>query len=760
MRTCSLALACAMAFAAFNSQAAAQFDEEEEAAFVSDSSQDDASEDQAGEEDEGADSDDEPPLPPVVVEAERLPRDSEAPTRRSRSASPPTYPGLSQQGFSGFDGYSGLARGERSIFDTPQLSTVIGRSRLSETVPLTTADALAQEVGILMQKTNHGGGSPVIRGLQGNEILVLVDGIRLNNSIFRFGANQYFNLIDPGAIERIEVVRGPQSVLFGSDALGGAINIVTRRDNLAGPEYTGGQWLQRFSSADMGSYTRLNVEGSVGGGGLFAGASYLNVHNLDIGGGFGRQRPTDYSQGAGDVKFNYLLDDDTLLTASLQHLEQKDVPRTDFFRFRNRSLYFDPQQRDLAYLRLQGLNLGGPVDAYTITGSYQRNKEGQRERASLAPLSVVETQREFSVDTYGVNALFATEMDWLGRLTYGVDWYRDSVATSAFNLNTATGATTATAPQFPDGSKYQRVGAYAQWDVQLTPRLAAIGGARYENIDANSSPLVRVAPGLPTTPLPISPSFQDWSGSVGLVYELEPGLHLVGSIAEGFRAPNLDDLTTLSTNVGQGIDLANPSLSPEHSLGYEVGFKTDYGRFRSQTAVFWTDLQDYIVRQQVGTLPGPPATRLFERVNHDAFLNGVEFQGEYLLWDGWSMYGNVSQVRGTDLTLRQPLQKLSPIQGLAGLRWRDRLNRSFVEVYTYTAARQSRLSPLDLVDPRVPAGGTPGFATLNMRAGARLGCNQRLSLGIENLTDKLYLVHGSGINGPGISFNLGYELSR
>src|SRR5690606_14167326 len=136
---------------------------------------------------------------------------------------------------------------------------------------------LQNEVGVLIQQTGRGQASPFLRGLTGQQILILVDGVRLNTSIVRPGPNQYFNTIDPGQIERIEVTRGSQSMLWGADALGGVINIVTRGPNSLRGDYAGGSFHEVFSTADTASYSRANVEGWAANTGVFAGASFLNV---------------------------------------------------------------------------------------------------------------------------------------------------------------------------------------------------------------------------------------------------------------------------------------------------------------------------------------------------------------------------------------------------------------------------------------------------------------------------------------------------
>ena len=157
--------------------------------------------------------------------------------------------------------------------------------------------------------------------------MILVDGIRLNNSIFRRGPNQYFNTLDPGMIDHIEVLRGQGAVLWGSDAIGGAINIVTR----GAETHAGGttrEIFQYYNTADSSAYSRFNVEGRVGPTGIFAGGSFLNVRDLDTGfDSFSRQPGTNYQQYAGDIKFNHLLDDSQMITVSLKNFEKDEMMR-------------------------------------------------------------------------------------------------------------------------------------------------------------------------------------------------------------------------------------------------------------------------------------------------------------------------------------------------------------------------------------------------------------------------------------------------
>lgn len=707
-------------------------------------------------------------LPPVIVqppaEAVRPPEATLPEVEVTPPTSAPTdftsdlldsslsYPSLSEMQFgqpSGpFAESTGVLRGRKSLFDTPAAASIRTREEILQRQAPDMLHALQNEVGVLMQSTAAGQASPFVRGLTGQQVLILIDGIRLNNSITRRGPNQYFNTIDPGMVDHIEVLRGQGSVLWGSDAIGGTINVVTRGPDIHYGMYHGDyltpELTQYYNTSNSSPYSRMNVEGWVGSTGVFTGGSFLNVRDLDTGWDFGRQPGTNYQQWAGDIKFNYLIDRWQMVTVSLQHLQQDNVPRSDRFPGYPGDLdnsntfgtarFFDPQQRDLAYIRYQALEPISAVDALTVTASYHRQRENQERGVPTVRF------QESDVETLGVNAVAAKDLGWWGKWTSGVDWYYDDVD-SPFGG-------TATGPIVPDDAWYQRIGWFFNWDVALTDRLDAVAGVRYENINTAGTPVIEDSPQF------INPNYHDWVSQVGFIYELDPCLHLVGSISEGFRAPNLDDLMANNPNVLQeGQSVPSLGLRPENSINYEVGLKTDYHRLRTQTFVYWLELEDNIV-----SITAAPDT--FASANQDSFVQGLEMDGEYLLQHGWSLYGNFWYTYGINRVTDSPLSRVPPTQGILGLRWREQKLRSYFSIYAWLVRRQDRLEQVrDITDERIPPGGTPGYATLNLRAGRSFGCcdQHRVSLSLENITDKNYLVHGSGVFGTGFTARFGYR---
>lgn len=696
-------------------------------------------------------------LPPVIVR----PDDDPAPITGAASdvfpddfgfsaaAGNPSYLELELGDASGFGDHTGILRGRATLFDTPAAASIRTQQEIIERQAPDMFHALQNEVGVLMQSTAAGQASPFVRGLTGQQVLILVDGIRLNNSTFRRGPNQYFNTIDPGMVDHIEVLRGQGSVLWGSDAIGGAINVVTRgpdlHQGLFHDDYSGAEFTQYYNTANSSPYSRLNVEGWAGNLGVFSGGGFQSVRDLDTGfDGLGRQPGTNYQQYSGDIKMNYLLDEGQMLTLAVQHFELEDVPRSDRFpgfpldRGSLNSLggarFFDPQQRDLAYLRYQALDpVGGVLDALTFTASYHRQRETQTRGVPSSRF------QETDVETVGLNAVASKDLQTLGKLTSGVDWYYDDID-SPFG-----GA--ASGPIVPDDAYYARIGWFLNWDVPLTDRCRANAGVRYEHLNTAGTPVIG------NTPTFIKSSYQDWIGQVGMTYELTSCLNLVGSISEGFRAPNLDDLMANNPNVlQQGQSVPSLGLLAETSVNYEVGVKGNFDRLRAETFVYWIDLENNMV-----SIAAAPNT--FATANQDSYIQGVEFDGELLLDGGWSVYGNFWYTYGKNLVTGAPLSRIPPAQGILGLRHRAERPGSHFAIYAWMSDRQDRLDTVrDITDERIPIGGTPGFATLNARYGRSFGerDQHRASISLENITDQPFLVHGSGVLGTGFTARLGY----
>jgi TonB-dependent heme/hemoglobin receptor len=623
-------------------------------------------------------------------------------------------------------------RVEREVFNTPQAVTVLDDLAVEQANAGTTPDILSGAEGVLIQKTNTGGGSPFIRGLTGKQVLILVDGVRVNNSYYRFGPHQYLNTLDPNLIERIEVVRGPSSVLYGSDALGGVINVITRkRTDFSGARGQDGLVALHGASADTSLAGRLQMEGHAGQLGYLGGISGKRFNNLEGGGDVGEQKPTAYDELDGDLKLNYRLAGGGELIFATQYARQYDVPKTSEVTLGDKLKFnYEPQLRSLSYLEYRGRHdEAAPVTDVKLNVSYNRQKEGEEIVKAATP--TLETHEITDVQTLGAASQFSSKLGRAQLLTYGFDYYHDRFDTSMTLTDLTTGSVTAITPGTPDGATYESWGAYLQDEVRFTDRFETILGVRYAHFKAEGA--------IGANQLSLSDG--EATASINALYRLAPRWNLVGGIAQGYRAPSMEDFFGRVDFVSE---IPNTQLAPEHSLNKEIGIKYYAPRTSGDIYLFHTTYDDLIDRVTVA--PGVKQRQNIQR----ALIKGAEFGVKHAFSERWSAAGNLSYAWGEDRDTGEPLRRIPPLNGSLNLRYAHD-ERTWYEVYSLFADRQDRLSPGDLSDPRIPPGGTPGYATLNFKAGFEPAHGQDLVVSLENALDAKYKTHGSGVYAPGIN---------
>jgi outer membrane receptor protein involved in Fe transport len=631
------------------------------------------------------------------------------------------------------------SRADRAASDVPRSTAIVTQTALGERADRTSPEALQDRSGGWVQKTNHGGGSPFVRGLVGNQVLVLIDGVRLNNATFRLGPNQYMNTIDAFSLERIEVVRGSGSVQYGSDAMGGVINLVSPLPAFSTKGVqTGGAVATRLASSGMEQTVR--AEGSVSGSraGVRGGVTLRNFGDLVAGGTLGTEAPSGYQESDGDLSAIWAPSPRTTFTGVFQSVYQEDVPRFDQVSQRGYDVYeFDPQSRRLGYLQWQQLVSSSWLDLSRVTLSWQRSDEGRRRRRTGSDLETTESD---TVATIGLSADMYGRLSNRARWSAGVELYHDTVRSWRLDTNLATGASKPLRGLYPDGATRLSASAFALGHISLG-RSAVDVGARYTRDDVEADDPV-------FGPLRITPDAI--VGSVSVLVPLGRGVNAFGSVAQAFRAPNIDDLSTLGA-FDYGVEVPPESLDPERSVSIEGGLKANTSRVAAAFAAFRLQLRDLIDRLPA-TFEGSPVwdgQDVYQRANvGEAYVRGLEADAEWRATAGLTVRGFVSSTYGQQVTADLPMRRIPPINGLAGARYR--WNRGvWLEGTVRAAGAQTRLAPGDVADHRIPPGGTPGWTVVNVTAGTRVGRGILLSGGIANVLNEAYRVHGSGIDGPG-----------
>ncbi len=691
------------------------------------------------------------------------------PSAASRPAAPPT----TQPGW--FDLPEILitaTRGELKSFAAPYMTDIVRLNNFSgQRLYRTTTKALENIPGIMVQKTSHAQGSPYIRGFTGFRTLMLVDGIRLNNSVFRDGPNQYWNLIDPYTIDRLEVVKGPSSVLYGSDAIGGTVNAILRRPEGYGEGF---KWYRqvyaRVSTAERSYVGRGEINATYGPWfGVLIGGTWKDFGDVDGGGSVGPQEWTGYNVYSGDVRMEYHPDAKTTWTFAHYQLYEDDAWRTHKtihgISWEGTSIGSERRRvidegRSLTYLRFAKRNTGAFVDAMELTASFQT----LRERRWRTKSNYKSDKQGVDVKTYGLGAQFQTPSR-VGTWTYGLEWYHDEVDSFKHKYN-ADGSFDKSEVQGPvgDNASYDLFGAYIQNKIPLAERLDVILGGRYTYARAAADNVKD-----PDTGNKISIT-DDWDAIVGsarLSWFVDPDEHvnIFGGVSQGFRAPNLSDLTRLDTARTNELETPTTGLEPEKFISYEAGVKVKYENFSMQAAYFLTDIEDMIVRVPTGNVIDGD-NEVTKKNAGNGYVQGVELAARYRFHPQFAVFGAFAWMYGeidtyptsNPVTRSEPIDRIMSPTGHLGLRW-DHPNKKFwAEIVGTAAGEADQLSTRDQADTqRIPPGGTPGYVKVDLRGGWKIKDGLEVWAGLENLTNADYRIHGSGVNEPGINFKIGMK---
>lgn len=627
---------------------------------------------------------------------------------------------------------------EETAFSSEVITAEEFRNESFRTLP----EAFALTPGVSVQKTAHAQGSPFIRGFTGRQNLFLIDGVRLNNSTFRSGPVQYAATIDPYGLDRIELIKSQGSVLYGSDALGGTVNALTvasgYRDRPEG-FFQSGSALYRFdtnSRSQVGNLQQVIGQGGVWGLTLNASVKEYGDVRSNF---FGRMRGTGYSEQSATAKFEWSPSERFHITLLHQNFNQDDASRSHSTilnpggfqglspgTLRQRLL---DQERSLSYLKLEGEPAAALADRFTTTFSFQTSQDSEFEERLDGSTRTQGTE----TDTYGLDIQLAKDLP-SGTFLYGGDYYEDRIDSQsrARNLPLA------------DDSEYRSIGLFAQYRHDFGEKLSLDAGLRYTYAEAQLGSLDSEA---------------DWDALVfatNATYQLSEEWLLFGGIKQGFRAPNVNDLSGNVTARSGITALGSEDLEPERTLTYELGTRIRSDRFSLEGAVFYTDLD-----QLIASVPQNATTNDTITTNDsDGFITGVELEANYQLTDAWSLSGFFTyQFGDTETSLflggpsdTQPVSRLSPLRGSLALRYQEPDSSWWAEARTIAAGRANRLSDGDRDDTeRIPPGGTPAYVVANLTAGWQATENLAFTLALENLTDEDYRIHGSGLNEAGFN---------
>jgi TonB-dependent heme/hemoglobin receptor len=638
-------------------------------------------------------------------------------------------------------------RRPESAFDVPTATNVVGLDAIRASTPQTVMDLLHGRAGTYVQQTTPGQGVVIVRGLKGSEVLQLVDGFRLNNAIFRNAPNQYVALVDSQMLGQLEVVRGPMSTLHGSDAMGGVVQMLSEEPTFEGDEWSAGATLRSiYGTADDSTLSR--AEGALGRKGLAlsGGGTYQSVGDRRVGGG--EVLPyTSYSARAANLKLRGEVAAGHELMAEVQYSEQPKTPRYDeltpgFGQTQPNSalFYFEPQRRDFAQLRWRGTN---PTPLWDNAEVHFGRQEMLDDRRTRDFGSVSEDREKNRDTTWGLTFQAGKQLAGGHYLTWGADYYSDTVDSSRVRKNTATGTTTARTPRFPDGSTMQQLGVLAVDDWSFGGKFDLIAGLRWSWVETDLPPSGSAAG--------VSVEEDDLSGNLSLSYAVRDDVHLVANVGRGFRAPNVFDLGTFGDRPGNRYNVPNPELNSETVTTLDAGVKVDGERLQGEVFAYVSRYSDKITSVLTGEVT--PSGRLVVQNRNSSRLDlvGVEAGLRGRLRDDVDWYATATWTQGDETVDgdEAPADRIPPVFGAAGLVW-DATADLQLEAYLEYAGPQDRYSPRDELDPRIEPGGTAGWVTWNARGAWQATEALSISVRLANLGDRRYREFGSGLDAPGL----------
>ncbi len=646
-------------------------------------------------------------------------------------------------------------------FDVPTPIEAVSSETLTINSPATAAQSLAELPGVSLSSAGFWNTIPVIRGLGGSRVLVLIDGDRENN--LWAGRSPLTPFIDVGNVERIEIIKGPASVLYGTDAMGGVINVITKSPDFAKAE----KWTFlnnfecRYSSVDEGWFGRY----ALSGGG----------YGFDFELALGTRDADDYQDGAGDdvensqfegqsldLKSRYFINDDhdLSMTIRISNIDDMGVTKKEGARYS----HFDKFDTDTYKLAYHGRNLGWLKDLQIRSWYVDQERSYEADIPSLTKPIYKLKGNEFETSALGSSLQGQIDFGLNNRLIFGCEFVAedadgDEYITVKKNKKN-TKVKELTFKPIPDCDR-DHFGIYAQDEIIFGESLTMLAGLRYDYFvaDADDAPFTtdiydKNGENIIKSKTSINhfsrKSDDAFTFNLGLLYVLTENIHLTSNLSSGFRAPDMFE--RYSTRSSTYMIIGNPDLDPEYSYNADLGFKLNYRRLRGSCSGFYTWVEDYIELANTGRDFDGMEAREYVNVD-DAELYGADGSLEFDLLKELTLFGNMAYVVGRDRKSHDRLNTIPPLNGILGTRWHAQLDNGLHYWFEFSGNFYDRQDH--------PAKGekeTAGYSFFNLRSGIKFDYaafkDITLTLNIENLFDKEYRNHintADFYNEPGLN---------
>ena len=636
-------------------------------------------------------------------------------------------------------------RYEKESFDTPLSITVIDQEEIEQKSPQNIGELLKVLPGVEIQ---HDGtawvSKPRIRGLSSNRVLILIDGNRYNSHVGALTGGVDLSTIDVEQIEKIEVIHGPASMLYGSDAIGGIINIITKRAK-GKKSYLTGSSTFRYSKVNTGRKGRIEIEGRENGLSFLLGLSKRKADDVKIPGG--KLYNSQFEDENLDLSLGYDFSDKHTLELKWQRFRGKDIGTPAYTMEERyalvRGIISMPRvNRDLVSLRYKADDLSPWLSSLEVRAYFHRIDHDFIMNTHIIPRIptrpiriAVDGKGAMCLDTYGISSFGVFRLGEHHLLTSGMDINRDKAdgpsktdtsvrlyGLRLFNTHKRTE---------PLNGTFDSLGLFLQDEIYFTERLFPILSLRYDWFRSKNKVSSQGRKAKETD--------QAFSGSLGVLYQLNSNLHLVSNLTTAFRAPNLKERFYIGTVPGGFTLVGNPRLGPERSFNVDLGIKAKFPKCTGSFTVYLNEMKDLIV---YAPFSHEIRTTTYKNVGK-AQIFGFEGNLDYNLTSKWFTFLSLSYARGKDKKEGDPLEAIPPLKLITGFRHeRDIIfplhGRLWGELSGRIFSKQGRI-PKDWGERSK----TPGFAVFDVRIGLSLPSlwhfkASRLILSLENITNKRY----------------------
>ena len=672
----------------------------------------------------------------------------------------------------------------------PYMVDVLEQNVLRESTGLTAAEILEGTGNIVVQKSQGGGGSPILRGFEANKILLVVDGVRLNNAIYRNGHLQNSITIDHSILERTEVIFGPTSIMYGSDALGGVIHYYTRDPDLAKDFQTlfNVNAYTQYTSAMQGKSGHLDFSVGKKKWGSLTSVSYKDLEELRIGArrspyldDWGQtmhfveqvngidstvvnensliQKNTGYRQLDILQKIRYAPSKYVDWILNIQYSTSSDIHRLDKLNdysgenLKYASYYYGPQNRGFLSLKNVLKKDNRFFTNMTTIAAFQKIDEDRHSR-KFRNAELLTQQEDVLVFSLNMDLLKVWSANH--KLNYGLELNHNRVGSQAWYENIINGEQRPALTRYPEGgSQTWNTSAYASYKWIVSKKLVLNGGSRYNRGVLSS---IFSNPLLPYDHISISHGAL--TGSLGLVYSPSESWQLNTILSTGFRNPNVDDYGKVRAK-DENVTVPNDDLTPEYSTNAEVGIsKVIEGYMKIEVVVYYSYLEDAIVRTAT-QLNGEDSLyydgdyyQITTNYNAgQAYIYGASMNFTSNFNKNIIFKGTLNYTKGHNLTDDAPLGHIPPIFGRTSLTYRK--SRFFVNTtIVYQGWKDiQEFSPYgEDNDEEAMAYGFPSWWTANFKTGFQAGNHLDFLVAIENLFDQFYKPYASGVSAPGRNF--------